>query len=70
MGKQRAPIFWNARIEGHNCPAAQTRRARVTRDAKMGDQLFPVYNNFFIGNYQVAINEGYDLSGLSEADAL
>ena len=70
MGKQRAPIFWNARNEGHNCPAAQTRRARVTRDAKMGDQLFPVYNNFFIGNYQVAINEGYDLSGLSEADAL
>ena len=36
----------------------------------MGDSLFPVYNNFFIGNYQVAINEGYDLTGLSEADAL
>ena len=36
----------------------------------MGDQLFPVYNNFFIGNYQVAINDGYELQGLSEADAL
>jgi coatomer protein complex subunit epsilon len=36
----------------------------------MGDQLFPVYNNFFIGNYQVAINEGYELSGLSDADTL
>jgi|TARA_B110000977_G_scaffold191275_1_gene263160 coatomer protein complex subunit epsilon len=36
----------------------------------MGDSLFPVYNNFFIGNFQVAVNEGYELSGLSEADGL
>ena len=35
----------------------------------MGDSLFPVYNNFFIGNYQVAINEGYELQGLSVTDA-
>ena len=36
----------------------------------MADPLFPVYNNFFIGNYQVAINEGYELQGLSANDAI
>ena len=35
----------------------------------MGDQLFPVYNNFFIGAFQVAINEASDLQGLSDTEA-
>mmetsp|Transcript_22135 Transcript_22135/g.54794 ORF Transcript_22135/g.54794 Transcript_22135/m.54794 type:complete len:291 (-) Transcript_22135:308-1180(-) len=35
----------------------------------MGDLLFPVYNNFFIGAYQVAINEAADLQGLSDTEA-
>lgn len=35
----------------------------------MGDLLFPVYNNFFIGAYQVAINEASDLQGLSDSEA-
>ena len=35
----------------------------------MGDALFPVYNNFFIGAYQVAINEASDLQGLSDTEA-
>uniref|UniRef100_A0A7S0X2A7 Coatomer subunit epsilon n=1 Tax=Mantoniella antarctica TaxID=81844 RepID=A0A7S0X2A7_9CHLO len=34
----------------------------------MGDNLFPVYNNFFIGAYQVAINEASDLQGLTSTE--
>jgi len=35
----------------------------------MGDSLFPVYNNFFIGAFQAAINEASDLQGLSDTES-
>ena len=35
----------------------------------MGDSLFPVYNNFFIGAYQAAINEASEMQGLSDTEA-
>jgi coatomer protein complex subunit epsilon len=36
----------------------------------MADALFPCHNSFYIGAYQTAINEGADLLGLSEKEAL
>lgn len=42
---------------------------RLTR-LYLADPLFPVANAFHIGAYQVAINEGADLNGLSENDAV
>ena len=32
----------------------------------MGDVLFPVRTNFYIGAYSAAINEAADIEGLSE----
>jgi len=36
----------------------------------MGDRVFAVRNNYYLGAYQTAINEGADLEDLSELDSI
>ena len=40
------------------------------RSVVMSDALFATANHFYVGNFQTAINEGTDLTGLSEKDAV